>query len=132
MKLKRINILFGRKESTCNLEKAVYDYIIRRWEEYDNKSRIFLDILEHGCVSGIVSELIYYSDTIEFYNKYKDDINNLLYELMSESGVYRIKDLLKDFDETDPLICETHNKNLLAWFGFEETLYRLSLKYEVE
>ena len=28
-------------------------------------------------------------------------------------------------DKEDPLIMEYSNKNLLAWFGFEETAYRI-------
>ena len=32
------------------------------------------DAVQHGCQGGTISELIYYSDTSAFYDKYKDEI----------------------------------------------------------
>ena len=88
-------------------------------------------MLYHGCVSGIVSELIYYSDTLKFYKKYKDEINSLLSELMQSMGCYSLIDIFgKNFDEEDPLIIDTHNQNLMAWFGFEETLRNIGNHFE--
>ena len=82
-------------------------------------------------MSGIVSELIYYSDTIRFYKRYRDEINELLKGLMDSTGLYSMKELFgKNWDDEDPLILETHNQNLLAWFGFEETLRNVGLNFE--
>jgi hypothetical protein len=32
------------------------------------------EIVEHGCVSGVAHDHIYYSDTIEFFDNYEDEI----------------------------------------------------------
>ena len=65
---------------------------------------------------------------IDYYLKnedYKEDINYLLSDVLSGTG-YSIDELFGDkFDKEDPLIMEYSNKNLLAWFGFEETAYRI-------
>jgi hypothetical protein len=76
--------------------------------------------VQHGCSTGIVSELIYYSDTVAFYEKYKTEINSLLYEMLEDTGC-SIQELFGDrFEKDDPLCIETNNQNLLAWFGYEE------------
>ena len=78
------------------------------------------DVLQYGCINGTVSNMIYYSDTLKFYEDYKEEIAHLL----SSEG-FKPSDL-KDFDNEDPFILEKHNKNLLAWFGYEQTLYQLA------
>ena len=84
-----------------------------------------------GCQSGVVGELIWYSQTVAFYKKYCDEINELLYELMNNTGLHSLSELFgKNYDAEDPLMLETHNRNLLAWFGFEETLRNIGYHFE--
>ena len=81
------------------------------------------DLQQYGCVSGMVSNLIYYDDTNKFYDEYREEINELLSETLNMTGL-SINELFgKNFDSDDPLILDYSNKNLLAWFGFEETLF---------
>ena len=131
MKLTVNNLKTLRRNSDNKLFRHVCSCVIGRWSDYSDKVNIFKDVLYHGCVSGIVSELIYYSDTIRFYKRYRDEINALLKELMDGTGLYSMKDLFgKNWDDEDPLIIDTHNRNLLAWFGFEETLRNIGLNFE--
>lgn len=44
------------------------------------------DISEHGCVSGVASEFIYYDDTKRFYIENLEDIDDAIYELEEEMG----------------------------------------------
>ena len=76
------------------------------------------NVLEQGCVSGIVTELIYYKDTTTFYKEHKQEINELLTQTINEIG-FSVDELIKNWDITDPLALDTHNQNLLAWFGYE-------------
>lgn len=46
----------------------------------------FFDDLAHGCVSGTLSEFIYYSDTKDFYLRHMDDIDNYINELEESIG----------------------------------------------
>lgn len=71
------------------------------------------DVLTHGCASGIVTSLITYQQTSEFYRKYKHDIN----ALMADHGL--TPNDLPDFDEEDPLCLEEHNQNIIAWWAYE-------------
>jgi len=93
---------------------------VKEWLEEEEDIRSTLSILEmHGCASGMVAPMIYYTDTLPFYTDNVEEINKLLQEIMQESGTTSIKDVLPNFDDDDPLVQETHNTNLLAWFGFE-------------
>lgn len=76
------------------------------------------------CAGGGVGKLIYYSDTVAFYEKYEDEIN----ELLSNEDC-SMKEIFGDrWEEDDPLVKGQYNQNLLAWFGYEEVAYRLYLE----
>ena len=131
MKLTLSNVKELKRASTNPLTKHVCNYVIDRWSNYDDKKGIFTDILHYGCQSGIVGELIYYTDTVRFYKQYRQEINALLYELMDSTGLYAPSELFGDrWDQEDPLAQDDFNQNLLAWFGFEETLRNIGYNFE--
>ena len=131
MKLTLKNIKEIKRDTENKLIKRVCDYVIGEWNDYNDKKHIFTDVLYHGCQSGMVGFLIWYSDTTAFYKKYREEINELLYDVQASTGLYGMKDLFgKRWDEEDPLAIEDYNQNLLAWFGFEETLRNIGLKFE--
>lgn len=131
MKLTLTNIKEIKRNSDSPLVRRVCNYVIPRWEDYGDKKNIFTDVLHHGCRSGIVGELIYYSDTVRFYKQYKEEINSLLYDAMSGTGLYYPSELFGDkWDKEDPLAQYDCNQNLLAWFGFEETLRNIGCNFE--
>lgn len=108
------------------LNDCVLDYYIdRKYSNPDELIRDMEDLQRYGCVSGMITDLIYYDDTNKFYDNYKDDINELLSNLLDESGLSIQEFFGKNFDNDDPLILNFSNKNLLAWFGFEEFSYRI-------
>ena len=130
MKLTLANVRSLKKDASP-LYKRVCNYVIDEWGNYDDKKNIFTDVLSYGCQSGMVGFLIWYSDTTAFYKKYIEEINTLLYNVQSSTGLYCMKDLFgKKWDEEDPLGNSDFNMNLLAWFGFEETLRKIGYKFE--
>ena len=118
------------KNATDNkLVKSVCDYIARVWDNYEDKNDIFLSVMKWGCSSGIVKELTYHEQTKRFYETYKHEISELLYK----SGWKNLVDLFGgDWDTHDPLALDEDNQNLLAWFGFEETLTNIAYKFGIE
>ena len=96
------------------LEKAVLYEAINS----DNPKMFFEDLLQHGCQSGMVGELIYYEDTEKFADKYWDEIEELKNEMEESLG--------------EPLKMGTPLKNWLAWFGFEETARKIADKLGLE
>lgn len=80
------------------------------------------DVMTYGCQSGMVGHLTWYTQTEAYYKEHKEEINELLYEMLDSTGL-NIGELFGDnWDEEDPLALEQFNRNLLAWFGYEETV----------
>ena len=70
--------------------------------------------------------MIYYDDTLAFLERHSEEINNLLKETLNDFGG-SLKDIFGDnYDETDPMNLDTHNRNLVAWFAYEETALRIA------
>ena len=116
MKLTLSNIKAIKRDTESQLTKRVCNYVISRWGDYDDKKHIFTDVLHYGCLSGVVGELIYYSDTVRFYKQYRQEINALLYELMDGTGLYAPSELFGDkWDKEDPLRRTTSIK--ICWRG---------------
>ena len=82
MKLNKTNVIKLR-EGRKTLKNYVINYILERWDDYENKEEIFLDVKHQGYHSGIVRNLFPYSQTEEFYNKHKREINCLLSETVN-------------------------------------------------
>jgi len=115
------------------LEKAVCRWLNQKTKEYDgNAESVLNDLLSHGCVSGMVGELIYYHDTVKFFKKHKAEIKQLLKDITDDCGVSPAELFGDKWDAEDVFCEEDTNRNLLAWFGFEETARRLAYKHGIE
>jgi hypothetical protein len=115
------------------LERRARLWLNEQGEDYENGAEGALaDLMQGGCQSGIVGELIYYSGTLAFFKKYREEINNLLREILDSCGG-GISDLFGDkWEKEDPLAQDTSNQNLLAWFGFEEAAQIVAQRAGIE
>ena len=114
--------------------KTLKDYVKNWINEIpkDEQESTINDVLQYGCVSGCVSELIYYKDTIKFYKDYENDINDELAHTMHDCGFDSFVELFGDkWDKEDPTALHTQNQNLLAWFGFENELRNVANELEL-
>jgi hypothetical protein len=81
----------------------------------------FNDLMQNGCVSGMVSSLIYYCDTKKFFNDNREEINTMLSETLNEAGLC-VSELFGNKFDTDDFLCyEQNNQNLFSWFSSEES-----------
>ena len=118
-------------QGESSLSKHVRCWINNRVEgpDYDVQG-VIKDLLHGGCQSGFVGHLIYYTDTVKFYKRHRDDISALLAEIIESMGL-SVGELFGDnWDKSDPLADDTQNQNLLAWFGFEECARQISAHVE--
>jgi len=116
------------------LEKRIVSILKYNLQDYDNLKSLIKDVLYNGLQSGIISDLIYYNDTLAFYKRYKKEIDVLLKDVMNESGANSPANIFgKKWDNEDWSVQDTNNRNLLAWFGFEEKTRELAdkLGYEI-
>jgi hypothetical protein len=113
------------KKRETELEKYVYDELKDMAEkDYPIKS-VYKDLQQGGCASGFIGSLIYYEDTTAFYKKFQDEIDALLADTIENFGGGPADVFGDKWDKSDPLARQKYNQNLLAWFAFEETAYRL-------
>ena len=116
------------------LERHVQNWINQQAKNYDPQDAkdVLEDLFYGGCQSGYVSHLIYYKDTLKFFATHRREISQLLKDALENVGGSP-KDLFGEkWDDSDPLAQETQNRNLLAWFGFEETARILADRNEIE
>lgn len=86
--------------------------------DHEDMACFFSDLLQHGCVSGMVGSLIYYADTHKFFDTNYEAIETLRDDVETNLG--------------EPLIIKGDLKNFLAWFSFEETAYQMALELGLE
>lgn len=91
MKFTKQNIKRIRSNTVSELIKDVLDYILNEWNEYDDKKNIVSDVLNNGCQSGFVSHLVFHSQTTAYYEKHKEEIGELLYDVMDDCGIMVIQ-----------------------------------------
>ena len=123
------------KGAKTPLEKKVQSIVSQETKDsYSGNVEAYLnDLFRSGCQSGMVNCLIYYADTLKWYKKYIDEINQLLKDTMDSLGTYDIPDIFGEkWDKEDPLCLDTHNQNLLAWVSFEETARTLAERSGIE
>ena len=118
-----------KAESTNKLKVEVLNYIADTYKT-DEEIKCFMgDLLQHGCQSGMVGFLIYYCDTSKFFDKFEDEIEDLITNSMEEQGI-----------KTRPLFINGLNgsaenlsqeKNLLSWFAFEEMTREINQELEL-
>ncbi len=103
------------EDNQGNITQAVIDEALA----YDTPKAFFEDLLENWCISWMVSSLIYYKDTHEFYDKHYDEIEDIRSQL-ADDGI-----------EVNIPQC-TDLKNFYAWLSFEQRAYELNNTLEMD
>lgn len=112
------------------LKEAYNEIIESNLNDPEERKTYLQDLTQHGAISGMVGGLIYYHETTQFFNEYRDEILAMLKEIKAESGLDEKglfgnkwndwEDLLEEeADDLDPL-ADPNNQNLLAWFAVED------------
>ena len=89
------------------------------------------DVATHGCSGGTISELIYYKDTVKFYNDHEDEIWHELLKTADDLGE-TIPFMISNFRGCKNVDSAKTFKNLLAWWICEHIARRISDEREDE
>jgi hypothetical protein len=103
------------KKKKGSIESLVAKEAIDYWDI----EGFFRDLAQSGCESGMVTSLIYYTDTHKFYDKYYDEIELIRINYEDETGI-KIKIGNKDL------------KNQYAWFAFEKVALDMASELGIE
>ena len=88
---------------SADMQEILLDHM----SKYDNPLTGLEEITTHGCVSGILTDFIYYSDTKEFYTKHIDDIESFIDDLENDLG--------------EPIALDHPRYNNAVWLVTEES-----------
>lgn len=98
-----------------NLKNNVMEILVDMQYEGYELENVISDVLNHGCASGIVGALTYYSQTRKFFIDNMDEIFDLYNEYIQEFGGIGFE---IDF-------------NSLSWFAFEEVTRIIADEMEI-
>lgn len=103
------------RKNNGNITEAV----IKEALSYSDPISFFRDLQKYWCESWMVTSLIYYKDTHEFFDKHYDEIEDIRYQLVWDS-------IDVNFPQSSDL------KNFLSWLSFEQRAYELSNELEMD
>lgn len=86
-----LNVMESLKEDASNLRLEVLEILENHIEDCENFEEVrgFMeDLRGNGCVSGMIGELVYYSDTKKFFIENLDEIQDYLNDLIQEHVYY--------------------------------------------
>lgn len=91
----------------------------KQWmiDQYDQEE--LYTITEHGCISGCAGGLIYYSDTLEIYDKYDDELHTAMNDYKEQTGEWPSY-------VVENLSSVVAFKNAVVWFVAETYAYELT------
>lgn len=116
-----------------SITAEVLNDILSKYDEggHEAAEGYIKDVLQYGCQAGTVSELIYYKDTTAFFERHRAEIIGMLREIMRGVGIKSPAEIFGvSWDEDDYFCEDIYNQNLLAWFGYEETLRKVASVFE--
>ena len=100
--MKKYNELLMDMYGENTLKDNVIDIILNHIDDYENPITFLEDVLQYGCSSGMIGELIYYSDTQNFFIKHMEEIFDIYNEVKENLSI--------NFEV---------NANNLSWLAFE-------------
>ena len=118
-------------KGSSKLKDYVINDVLDSYNNYDDIDGYFKDLFHGGCQSGFVGSLIYCSDTVKYFDKYKDEIEELITTSAEDQGVTYME-LISSLNNAKYIDSEEQRKNLLAWFAFEETAHNLANELGLE
>lgn len=115
--MKKTDHIQGTLKEQLEFSDGIKKHVIRCALEYSSPLDFFRDLLHHGCISGMVPDLIYYKDTHAFFDKHYYEIDELRIEYEQWQG--------------RNLIINGDLKNTLAWFAFERVASELAFELNI-
>lgn len=109
--------LLEMSTKSTGIRLAVINSILEKGDTDEELINYIDDVLLHGCKSGIVTELIYYTDTKSFFKEHCEDIFEILEDVRCEFG---------DYPRFEELNC-----NNLAWWSYEWVLDDIAQKLDI-
>ena len=116
--LKKVN------QFNTKLEKRVINDLLNTGLSTEELKDHIKDIVQCGCISGIVPSLVYYSDTTRFFNCYRQEILTMLTD--PDKNIYSEYTYLLNQKKYS-----VSEKNDLSWFAYDNTVIRIAFYFNL-
>ena len=121
---KALNELKRSKEFNSRVEKRVINDLLNTGLSTEELKDHIKDIVQCGCITGIVPSLVYYSDTTRFFNCYRQEILTMLTD--PDKNIYSEYTYLLDQKKYS-----VSEKNDLSWFAYDNTVIRIAFYFNL-
>ena len=121
---KALNELKRDKDFNNRVERKVINDLLNTGLSTEELKDHIKDIVQCGCISGIVLSLIYYSDTTRFFNCYRQEILTMLTD--PDKNIYSEYTYLLDQKKYS-----VSEKNDLSWFAYDNTVIRIAFYFNL-
>jgi hypothetical protein len=112
MKTTHISLEDYLKEIIKTQSNTIAQFVANIALETETPKSFFQDLISHGCISGMIGELVYYYETHQFFDDFYKEIETLR----------------EDYEITIPQ--GTDLKNYLAWAAVEIVAYQMYQDWE--
>ena len=101
-----LNVLKTMETETTGVKNDVINYLLEFSQDSEDLQTHLEDINNYGCESGQVNHLIYYKDTVKYFEKHENEIMEMLEELGIEDveswdGLQELSDIFPQLDGAD-------------------------------
>lgn len=101
-----LNVLKTMETETAGVKNDVINFLLAQAQDSEDAQGILEDINNYGCQSGTVNHLIYYTDTVEYFEEHKKEIMEMLEmhgiaDVESWEGIQELSDLFPQLDSAD-------------------------------
>ena len=76
-----LNVLKTMETETAGVKNDVINFLLAQSQDSEDAKGILENVLTHGCESGMVNHLIYYKDTVAYYEEHEEEIKDLVTEV---------------------------------------------------
>ena len=100
-----LNVLKTMETETTGVKNDVINFLLEDIENYSPQDKL-QDLLLNGCESGMVNHLIYYTDTVKYFEEHESEIMEMLAQLgvvdvESWDGLQELSALFPQLDDAD-------------------------------
>ena len=76
-----LNTLKTMENETTGVKNDVINFLLAQAQDSEDAQGILENVLTHGCESGMVNHLTYYTDTVKYFEKHEIEIMEMLKQL---------------------------------------------------
>lgn len=101
-----LNVLKTMETETTGVKNDVINYLLDNSDNNEDLQGHLEDINNYGCASGQVNHLIYYTDTVAYFEEHEEEITEMLEQLGIEDveswdGLQELSDMFPQLETAD-------------------------------